>query len=152
MSVQKTMRAFSMIELIFVVVILGIIASIAIPKISLTRSDAQFVAIKADLQNIISALQQKFITQDISTATLNGQLIMDTAGLSQSRWVVSGNGVRLGKNGVVDSGNNCVLVEFQQTSLVVSVDASVSSTLCQKLAKEYPKPVTTNLEGSALSF
>lgn len=36
--------AFTMIELIFVIVILGILAAFAIPRLSLTREDANFVS------------------------------------------------------------------------------------------------------------
>ncbi len=146
------MRAFSMIELVFVVVILGIIASIALPKISLTRSDALYTAVLADIQSIQSALSQKFIIEDLSTATLNGQLILDAAGLSQARWVASGSGVRLGKNGVIDNANNCALIDFSGNDLVIKIDASVNSALCRKLSKTYPNPIVISLESSAIKF
>lgn len=149
---DRMMRGFSMIELVFVVVILGIIASIALPKISLTRSDALYTAILADIQSIQSSMAQKFIIEDVNTATLNGQLILDTAGLSQARWVTSGNGVRLGKNGVIDSANNCALIDFSGNDLIIKIDASVGSALCKKLLKTYPNPITISLESSAIKF
>jgi len=37
---HKTQKAFTMIELIFAIVIIGILSSIAIPKFSVTRDDA----------------------------------------------------------------------------------------------------------------
>jgi len=40
-----------MIELIFVIVILGILASVAMPKLNATRDDAENVKIAASLRN-----------------------------------------------------------------------------------------------------
>lgn len=54
---MKTSRnAFSMIELVFVIVILGILASVAIPKLSATRTDAQISKGRADISSIRSGI------------------------------------------------------------------------------------------------
>jgi prepilin-type N-terminal cleavage/methylation domain-containing protein len=44
---------FTMIELIFVIVILGILAAVAIPKLAATRSDAEAAKIAGDLATCI---------------------------------------------------------------------------------------------------
>ncbi|MGP1579612.1 MAG: type II secretion system protein [Wolinella sp.] len=49
-------HAFTMIEIIFIVVILGILAAIAIPKMSANRIDAKVVAIRQDVSTIMQAL------------------------------------------------------------------------------------------------
>lgn len=49
-------KAFSMIELVFVIVILGILASIALPKLNATRVDAQISKGRSDLSAIRSAI------------------------------------------------------------------------------------------------
>ena len=47
-------RGFTLIELLIVVVIIGILASIAIPKFSATREKAFLSTLKTDLKNLAS--------------------------------------------------------------------------------------------------
>lgn len=145
-------NAFSMIELVFVIVIIGIIAAIAIPKLSVTRSDAQYVAVQSDIQTILSALQAKSLTEDIDPSALSGDFIMDAAGLNPTRWIPAANGVRLAKDGSVDSANNCVLIDFTANTLDVKIDKAITSPLCQKLAKIYTKPISISFSNGSIKL
>lgn len=49
-------KAFTMMELIFVITIIGILASIAVPKFAATRSDAEVTKAKATVASIKTAL------------------------------------------------------------------------------------------------
>jgi general secretion pathway protein G len=49
-------NAFTMLELIFVIVILGILSAIAIPKLAATRDDAQIAKGRSDIASIRSAI------------------------------------------------------------------------------------------------
>ena len=53
---KKNKNAFTMIEMIFVIVILGILAAIAIPKMAATRTDAEITKGRADIASIRSAI------------------------------------------------------------------------------------------------
>jgi len=63
---QKSKNAFTMIELVFVIVILGILAAVALPKFAATRTDAQISKGRADIASIRSAIvterQSRLIT------------------------------------------------------------------------------------------
>ena len=49
-------KAFTMIELIFVIAVIGILAGIAVPKFAATRSDAEITKAKATVASIKAAL------------------------------------------------------------------------------------------------
>jgi len=53
---KKYKYAFTMIEMVFVIVILGILAAVAIPRMSATRSDAEISKGRADIASIRSSI------------------------------------------------------------------------------------------------
>ena len=63
-------KGFTLIELLIVVVIIGILAAIAIPKFSATREKAYFAAMKSDLKNLAS--QQEIYYADNYAYTSSG--------------------------------------------------------------------------------
>ena len=52
-------KAFTMIELIFVIVVLGILAGIAVPRLAATRDDATIAKMRGDLASIRSGISLK---------------------------------------------------------------------------------------------
>ena len=54
---------FTMIELVFVIVILGILASVAIPKLAATRDDAKVAAVAQQVQSAIGEIPAYAIAQ-----------------------------------------------------------------------------------------
>ena len=70
-------KAFTMIELVFVIVVIGILAAIAIPKLAATRDDAQITRGLATLSSVRSAIatekQKRILRGDMSNIQkLNG--------------------------------------------------------------------------------
>ena len=60
---------FTLIELLIVVVIIGIIAAIAIPKFSNTKEKAYIASMKADLRNLVTAEEGYFADSTAYTGT-----------------------------------------------------------------------------------
>ena len=56
----KLRKGFTLIELLIVVVIIGILAAIAIPKFANTKSKAYVTAMKSDLRNLVTAEEAFF--------------------------------------------------------------------------------------------
>src|SRR5947207_4483053 len=52
---QMNRKGFTLIELLIVVVIIGILAAIAIPKFANTKEKAYLASMKSDLRNLVTA-------------------------------------------------------------------------------------------------
>ncbi|HEX7942066.1 MAG TPA: prepilin-type N-terminal cleavage/methylation domain-containing protein [Gemmatimonadaceae bacterium] len=61
---------FTLIELLVVVVIIGILASIAIPKFANTKGKAYVSTIKTDLRNLATAEESYYYSNDVYTGDL----------------------------------------------------------------------------------
>ncbi len=57
---RNARKGFTLIELLIVVVIIGILAAIAIPKFANTKEKAYIAAMKSDLRNLVTAEEAYF--------------------------------------------------------------------------------------------
>ena len=84
---KKNRNAFTMIELVFVIVILGILSAIAIPKLAATRADAHITKGKADVASIRSSIvterqSRLFRGQSMYISALDSGVAANTAGVT----------------------------------------------------------------------
>jgi len=70
---KRQQNGFTLIELLIVVVIIGILAAIAIPKFSSTREKAFFASMKSDLKNL-ATMQDVYHNSSYSYSTVHADL------------------------------------------------------------------------------
>ena len=116
-------RAFSLIEIIFVIVILGIIVSFAAPKLMDTKDSVLVSTLKRDVNTAINSIQSYYL--------LNHKIddIKDAINISDTNWDIE-------KLKMSDK-NSCIKLEVKKNQNIVSIDVQVDSakdsTICKKI-------------------
>ena len=70
----RNQKGFTLIELLIVVVIIGILAAIAIPKFANTKEKAYVASMKSDLRNLITAQEAYFADNNSTYAASTANL------------------------------------------------------------------------------
>src|SRR5258706_245744 len=84
-------KGFTLIELLIVVVIIGILAAIAIPKFANTKEKAYLASMKSDLRNLITAEEANFADSVKYTSNL-GPAYATTTGVVSPTIAVTADG------------------------------------------------------------
>ncbi len=118
-------RGFTLIELLIVVVIIGLLAAIAIPKFASTRERAYVVTIKGDLRNLATAQESyfgDFVTYTTSLAALNAyesEGVSITIGAASAMgWSATGSHVGTGKTCAMYMGTAAAVAPADQAGEV----------------------------------
>ena len=116
-----------MIELIFVIVILGILAAVAIPRLAATRDDAETAKVATNIQTIISDLgsyytsQGKFAEKSGSTADSDGGVDADFAQMTNVPNPVKAKTEECLNLGKINNKNGTVVATIKVGGLCQSV-------------------------------
>lgn len=115
--------AFSLIELIFVIVILGIVASFAIPKFVDTKDSATASTIRRDVDTAINSIQSYYL--------LNQKIdnISDAININTTNWSID--------NLKISDKSGCLTLEITISSAGIKVidlqNTTKNSSLCTKI-------------------
>ncbi len=103
---KRNTKGFTLIELLIVVVIIGILASIAIPKFAATKERAYLALMKSDLRNLATA-EEGYAANNRGryVAPVDSAAVAAVTGqLSTGKSMVSGTSVAASGAGSVASG------------------------------------------------
>ncbi|MDA3051912.1 type II secretion system GspH family protein [Campylobacter sp. JMF_01 NE2] len=141
-------NAFTMIELIFVIVVLGILAGVAVPRLAMTRDDATVAKMRGDLASIRSGISLKRGEEQLkgksawpdlnsSGSDMFGNVLQNdlTASTGKNGWKV----VKLNKTYQACVANNCTTFTYYQTADAThkagTFDCDHTEATCKALAE-----------------
>lgn len=127
-------KGFSLLELIFAIVVIGIIASFAIPKYLDTRDEAVASTIQRDLATATTSIQTYYLTKrsisDISEAVQ----------LNTKNWALDNNKLKITST----NANDCASLEVKDSQIVITISKDADD-ICEKLNELGIENTTINL-------
>lgn len=115
--------AFSLLELIFAIVILGIIVAFAVPKFMDTKDSALVSTIKRDVNTAINSIQSYYL--------LNNKIdkITEAMNITSTNWNI--------EDLKISDKNGCLSLEVNKTKTPITIDLKVDTTktssVCAKI-------------------
>ena len=139
-------KGFTMIELIFVIVILGILASVAIPRLAATREDAEISAAVANLRTLVSDVTAYYTAKGEFPANTTWKDITNVPTEKPGGKVTENNSLKVG-------GQNCIdfLIAGRNSNTAVAKANTTSQThilIAKKTSNPAPSAVCTQVQNS----
>ena len=105
-------KGFTMIELIFVIVILGILASVAIPRLAGTRTDAEISATVANLRTLLNDAASYYAVKGEFGTTVKWQDITNVPLLKRDGKPIDDYNVATNNAFLAADGKKCIVIRL----------------------------------------
>ena len=106
---STTRKGFTLIELLIVVVIIGILAAIAIPKFATTKEKAYVATMKTDLRNLVTAEEAYFSDNQAFTTDTAAMGYSPSKNVNITVTAASGTGWAANATHTLVAGKTCTV-------------------------------------------
>jgi len=114
-------KGFTLIELLIVVVIIGILAAIAIPKFSATREKAYFAAMKSDLKNLASQQEIYYADHYLYSGVIANLGFTNSQGVTVTTAGIATGWAATAKHAALTTANDGCAIYYGVPTAVLSV-------------------------------
>ena len=126
-------KGFTMIELIFVIVILGVLASVAIPRLAATRDDAEVAKAATNLTTAVSDITAYYTAKGKFESGAQSDFTKITNALDKS-----------GKLKV--KGKDCIAIKLPTNAIGSAADSNATTTVELTISFTGSDPACTTLK------
>jgi general secretion pathway protein G len=141
---------FTMIELIFVIVILGILAAVAIPRLAATRDDAQAAKLASNVKTMIGEFGAYTVSQGQAPKNDVNMSLASNAytEMNASKYSATATNVITVYDKANDTTNPCITITVNDTN--ISVAKSTGTTAICKTVQTVNPVATIVIAGTAV--